>query len=342
MFPPPSRTPSRPRVSVIIPAYNAEPWLPDTLDSVCSQSLREIEILVVDDGSTDRTLEIAGAFAGKDQRIRVIQQQNGGVGAARNRAIAEARGDYIAPLDADDLWYPEKLALQLKCMEEGGEEMGFAYCWSEKIDPRGKLITDSFPFDSQGSVLNELVARNFVGNASVPLFRASALKVSGVYLQRSEQEGVQGCEDWELILRIAEKYRVGLVPQTLVKYRQLPGCMSLNAREMGRSYEYVMQLVKERNPGLPRSLFQGSAANFYSYLVSKCSGADDPENCLWALAKAIKADPKLMSNPRFQRMGLKNLAKLVFYRLGGGAALPLRASSMDRQDGTRVSRSLGV
>lgn len=306
---------AQPRVTVIIPAYNAEQWLTATLDSACSQSLREIEILVVDDGSTDRTLAIATDFAARDERVRIIRQENGGVGVARNRAIAEAAGEYIAPLDADDLWYPEKLERQVACMDQGGGQMGFAYCWSEKIDPEGRVITGAFPSEVQGSVLGELLLRNFVGNASVPLFRASALKERGLYLSRDEQHGMQGCEDWELLLRLAENYHVGVVPETLVKYRLAPGCMSLDARGMGESYECAMRLVRRRNPNLPPSLFRSSAANFYSYLVAKCCNAQDPSGCLWSMGKAIKADPMLLASGRMRRMGLKSLFELAIAKL---------------------------
>nr|WP_265593962.1 glycosyltransferase family 2 protein [Haloferula sp. BvORR071] len=317
MLHPSPRRITQPRVSVIVPAYNAEKWLPATLDSVCSQSLREIEILVVDDGSTDSTHEIAAAFAARDPRVILIRQDNAGVGAARNRAIAAARGDYIAPLDADDLWYPEKLARQVDCMEAGGDAMGFAYCWSEKIDAAGRVVTGAFPSDSRGSVLADLLIRNFVGNASVPIFRATALKECGAYLTRDEQHGMQGCEDWELLLRIAEKYQVGLVAETLVMYRLAPGCMSMDARSMGESYECAMTQVRQRNPDLAPELFRTSAANFYSYLVAKSCNAQDPSGCLWALGKALRADPMLIASRRMRRMGLKSLAELAIIKLRG-------------------------
>lgn len=196
-------------------------------------------------------------------------------------------------------------------MDAGGEQMGFAYCWSEKIDPEGRVITGAFPADAQGSVLSELLLRNFVGNASVPLFRTSALRELGLYLSRDEQHGMQGCEDWELLLRLAEKYLVGVVQETLVKYRLAPGCMSLDARGMGKSYECAMALVRQRNPALPPSLFRSSSANFYSYLVAKCCNAQDPSGCLWSLGKALKADPMLIASGRMRRMGLKSLFELA-------------------------------
>jgi hypothetical protein len=189
--------------------------------------------------------------------------------------------------------------------------MGFVYCWSEKIDGRGRLITGSFPFENEGWVHLELIHRNFVGSGSNPLFRAKALKRTGLYLTREEQGGVQGCEDWDLSLRLAEHYQVGLVRQSLVKYRQLAGCMSLNASGMSRSYEIVMARARKRRPDVARKVFRWSAGNFYSYLVAKCYLWGDHEGCLRSIAKAVLADPLLLVNRRFYSMGLKSLVKHV-------------------------------
>jgi glycosyltransferase involved in cell wall biosynthesis len=298
-------------VSVVIPAYNAEKWLPLTLQSVSNQTLRAIEILVVDDGSSDGTWAVAQKHALLDPRVRLIQCKNGGVGAARNTAIREARGKYIAPLDADDLWSPEKLEAQVACMEAGGEEMGLVYCWSDKIDARGDRITSSYPFDIEGRVHRSLILRNYIGSGSVPLFRAAALEKVGLYLERSEQNGVQGCEDWDLSLRLAEHYRVGVVRRSLVGYRQAATCMSLNAAWMSRSYEVMMNRARSRNPGIEGKVFRWSAGNFYSYLVSKCYLWCDYRGCLRSIAKAVMADYMLVLNRRFYLMGMKSVVRLA-------------------------------
>lgn len=310
-MPPKPQIPDEVAVSVVVPAYNAERWLSLTLASACRQTLRAIEILVVDDGSTDRTAEIAREFSARDPRVRLISRKNGGVGAARNSAIREARGKYLAPLDADDLWSPDKLAAQFACMEAGGEAMGMCYCWSEKIDARGERITAGFPFEIEGMVLRPLVLRNFVGSGSVPMFRATALAKVGLYLERSEQGGVQGCEDWDLSLRIAEHFQIGLVRRCLTGYRQIPECMSLNANGMGRSYEVIIARAKSRNTDLPHKAYRWSAGNFYSYLVSKSFLWGDYHGCLHSMVRAVAADPMLIGNRRFYLMGLKCLIRIV-------------------------------
>lgn len=298
-------------VSVIIPAFNAALWLEIAVGAACCQSLRQIEILVVDDGSTDGTVELVRRLAAGDSRIRLVERGNGGVGAARNSGIRAARGKYIAPLDADDVWHPSKLERQVERMESGGEETGLVYCWSEKIDDTGRVITHAFRSDLEGWVPRSLVLRNFIGNASVPLFRASALRAVGLYLERSEQAGAQGCEDWDLAIRIAERFKVGLVPETLVSYRQVDDCMSLNVRSMATSYRTMINRVRARNPELESAVLRWSAGNFHSYLVSKCFLWGDYRGCLSSMVSAVSADPVLLVNRRFYLMGLKSVIRLL-------------------------------
>jgi glycosyltransferase involved in cell wall biosynthesis len=104
---------SEPLVSVIIPAFNSAATLGDTLASAAAQSHRALEIIVIDDGSTDATARIAADFCARHPRARLISQTNQGVAAARNRGIAEAKGEFVAPLDADDLWHKDKIARQV-------------------------------------------------------------------------------------------------------------------------------------------------------------------------------------------------------------------------------------
>ena len=119
-------------VTVIIPVFNGERWISSTLASAAAQTHSMLEILVIDDGSTDGTAAIVEAAASRDDRIRLIRKQNGGVSAARNKGIAEARGELIAPLDADDLWHREKIARQVAAMRS--PEVGLVYCWAVEID----------------------------------------------------------------------------------------------------------------------------------------------------------------------------------------------------------------
>ena len=120
-------------ISVVVPAWRAEKTLAATLDSILSQTWRELEVLVVDDASPDGTLALAQSYAAKDPRVRVIAQpENGGVSKARNRGVREARGEWIALLDSDDLWMPEKLERQMALAAQH-PEAGLFFTGSEFI-----------------------------------------------------------------------------------------------------------------------------------------------------------------------------------------------------------------
>ena len=119
-----------PLVSVIIPAYNTAAFISKTLDSVLSQTYRNLEVLVVDDGSQDETPEIVKLIAQSDRRVTLLRQANAGVAAARNLAIQKSSGEYIAPIDADDIWFPQNLEKQVQYMLEASPLVGLVYAWS--------------------------------------------------------------------------------------------------------------------------------------------------------------------------------------------------------------------
>jgi glycosyltransferase involved in cell wall biosynthesis len=278
-------------VSIIIPAYNATTYLRQTLNSVLGQTYQAIEVIVVDDGSSDATSAVVEQFATLDARVRLIRQSNAGVGVARNTGIAKARGEYIAPLDADDWWFPEKLAKQVACMEQAGGETGLVYCWFALIDEQDNFVTECYPWTVEGRVRHALVLRNFVGNASVPLLRKTALDKVGLYLTRAEQGGAQGCEDWDLSLRIAEHFNVRFVPEYLVAYRQTNCSMSSGAEGMIASFAVAMRRARERNPDLPADAFRWSASYFYSFLAGTCHFWGDDAGCFRCWKRAISANP---------------------------------------------------
>jgi glycosyltransferase involved in cell wall biosynthesis len=150
-------------VSVIVPAFDAAASIRQTLNSVLAQTYQEIEVIVVDDGSSDATSAIVEEFVARDPRFHLIRQSNAGVGAARNTAIRKARGKYVAPLDADDYWFPGKLEKQVACMEQSGRETGLVYCWSTVIDDQGGLLS-SCSHTVEGRLRRVLILRNVVGN----------------------------------------------------------------------------------------------------------------------------------------------------------------------------------
>jgi glycosyltransferase involved in cell wall biosynthesis len=305
----------KPLVSVIIPAFNAAAYIRQALNSVLAQTYQAIEVIVVDDGSSDATSAVVEEFATKDARFQLVRQSNAGVGAARNTAIRKARGKYIAPLDADDYWFPQKLEKQVACAEQCGDATGLVYCWYTVLDEHRRL-SDGHPQTSEGRLRNALILRNVVGNGSVPLFRAAALEKVGLYLTRVEQGGAQGCEDWDLYLRIAERFSIQVVPEYLLTYRQAGSSMSVNAETMAASFAVVMSRARERNFDLPSSIFRWSAGNFYRYLVRNAYHWGYYDRCLRYLKEAVLADPALLLTTSVYRTLIGSLLNITMVSRG--------------------------
>lgn len=259
--------PLDPLVSVIVPAYNAATFIADTLKSVMAQTYQNLEIIVVDDGSCDRTVEIVQQLAQGDQRIRLIQQPNGGVAAARNLAIRASQGELVAPIDADDIWYPDQIRRQVQVMQAGGDRVGLVYSWSVDIDEQGQPLGGFHSAQVRGNVHTTLIAHNFIGNASATMMRRSCLDRVGGYDPELRNQQAQGCEDWDLYLRIAEHYEFGVVPEFLVGYRKLSTSMSCDYSTMAKSHELIMAAAQHRCPQVSSYLFNLSSSNLYMYFA---------------------------------------------------------------------------
>ncbi|MDR9807246.1 glycosyltransferase family 2 protein [Rhizobium hidalgonense] len=239
-----------PLVSIVIPAYNAEKTLLETLITVSNQSYGKLEILVVDDGSRDGTFDLARDYSLNDDRVRVLRQDNGGVARARNHGIREARGLYIAPVDADDIWHPEKIELQLQALGKFPDGRGVAYNWYAAIDENGVIFGHSRPVLHQGNIFEPLLRENFIGNGSTPLMPRVDVLACGGYDAGLRDAGAEGCEDLKLYLALAETLPFALVPDFLTGYRFTKGNMSSNGYRMLKSHALVMAPIIARYPQL--------------------------------------------------------------------------------------------
>jgi glycosyltransferase involved in cell wall biosynthesis len=235
-------------VSVVIPAFNAEGTIDDTLKSVRSQTHRNLEIIVVDDGSTDSTRSIANAHAAIDNRVIVISQENAGVAAARNAGWQFARAAFIAFVDADDLWAPRKIEKQLGVILAGGERLGLVYTWFALIDERNHIRFKARGRHIAGDVLDRILMGNVVGNASSPVIRRQALVEVGGFDSSLRSAGAQGCEDLLIYCRIAARFHFGLVSEYLTGYRVAPSRMSSDRPRMLRSFRMVAAEMKLTHP----------------------------------------------------------------------------------------------
>ena len=146
-----------PLVSFIIPVFNAERYISLTLSSILNQTIKDFEVLIVNDGSCDKSQTIIDSFACQDSRVRVFNQSRGGVASARNHAIHYAQGRYIAPIDSDDIWHPEALKLMLDCFNRNDQKVGLVYTWSLMIDENNRPNGTCIISNVRGNVLKRLI-----------------------------------------------------------------------------------------------------------------------------------------------------------------------------------------
>jgi glycosyltransferase involved in cell wall biosynthesis len=281
-----------PLVSVVIPAYNCGRFIEAALSSARAQTYTNFEIIVVDDGSTDGTAAVVRRVMASDARLRFITQENAGVALARNRAIDEAKGTLIAPLDADDVWHPSKLEKQVRMLLASPAEVGVIYCWARVIDDHGDVVhVRPARLAFNGYVYANLILGNFLSNASTPLIRRSVLTQVGGYDPGFRARSAQGMEDIDLYLKLAKVCEFRIVPELLVGYRLTPTSMSMDVAQMQRSVEIHMQRARRQNPRLPSVLFRWQAGHYYRYLAMIALAKRDWRSALYCLCRAACVDP---------------------------------------------------
>jgi glycosyltransferase involved in cell wall biosynthesis len=296
-----------PLVSVIIPAYNAAELIEKTLNSVLDQTYYHIEVLVIDDGSTDDTAAVVRSVAQRDSRVILLHQCNSGVAAARNLGIRQAKGEFIAPIDADDLWYPDNLQRQVTCFLSSSASLGVVYSWSIDIDASDRPIGEFHAATIEGDVYSTLLCHNFLGNASCTMIRKSCLAAVGGYNSEFRLQQAQGCEDWDLYLRLAARYEFRAAPEFLVGYRKIQHSMSRDYRAMARSQALMLQVAKQDNPAVPAFLYRLSRSSFYLYLAQQCSLNGDDRGTLFWLAEALQAEAITpLLRPGFYKMAVQS------------------------------------
>ena len=224
--------------SVFIPTFNAAGLVAQAVDSVLAQTARPLEILVIDDGSTDSTGEALKRYGG---RIRCLRQENRGVYAARNRGIRESRGQYVAFLDADDLWEPQKLARQLEILD-AQPRFPVVHTDAALIDAGGRLLKAAANPCRQS--VNGLVFEEFFRSdmavvlLSTVVIRRDCFDKTGLFDERH-----RSVVDHVFFLRLAWHFPIYFIPEPLVRYRVTPG--SLSRKNVGRNLMIREELLRE-------------------------------------------------------------------------------------------------
>jgi glycosyltransferase involved in cell wall biosynthesis len=235
-------------VGVVVPMHNAERTIAATLDSICRQTHQKLDIIVVDDGSTDGSVAIVDDRIRHDRRVRLIRQVNAGVAAARNAGAAGTPAVFLAFVDADDLWAPTKIEYQLKAIHRGGPDVGLAYCWFASIDQGDRVVSFGPQPLHEGDTMAALCESNWIGNGSSLLLRRAAFEKAGGYDLALRAQGAEGAEDLLICFRIAEHFTFAVVPRYLVGYRATPNSLSTDVMLRFRSTELVIEEYRAKLP----------------------------------------------------------------------------------------------
>lgn len=204
------------RVSIIVPAYNAARYLPAAISSVLSQTYADWELIVIDDGSTDETRSVVHSYSPKlGAKLRYLHQSNRGVSAARNRGIREAQGEFVALLDADDVWLPTRLARGVALLDSS-PRVGLVHSRLARIDSNGATVDYlTFPARYQaGRIAVDLYTRRANILSPTVLLRMRCLDDVGLF-----DETMHASEDRDLWFRIAERHEVAYIDEILAHYR---------------------------------------------------------------------------------------------------------------------------
>lgn len=270
-------------VTAVIPAFNAGRYLADAIKSVLNQTYDRLDCLVVDDGSTDETADIAASFPS----VRLIRKSNEGVARTRNLGIAEARGDLVAFLDADDVWTSEKLAKQVRCFERD-PDLGLVYSGlqvvNEVLEPVVELHAPSGIDALRNSLCMEPPVMSLAQTGVAP---KQVLESLGGFDERMSTSA-----DTDLACRIAATNRVRGIDEALVLYRQHSAQMHLNADAMEHDMELLFEKMfsKDANPAL-RGLERRARANLQTTLALSGMHEHAYGHAVSRLVHALRLDP---------------------------------------------------
>ncbi len=291
-----------PRVSVIIPAYNASETILETLDSVVAQTFADIEILVINDGSSDNTAELVSNYP--DPRISLINIPNGGHAHARNVGLDAAKGSILSFIDADDQWTSNKLSAQVKALTEN-PDANVVYSWTIYQSEQKRFAEK--PFYVEGDVYERLLLSNFIASGSNIAFRAEALKHSGGF-----DSGLNACADWDFYLRLAQHNRYCLVPQHQIIYHNRRNSISSDFRELAQSIESVIQKNALRSTLALSKIQAVNQLNLAAVMLFKLNSLHQWQQALTLYLQTLKADPRLLVEiPLALRLPLRFLKVFV-------------------------------
>ncbi|MCT7987997.1 glycosyltransferase family 2 protein [Laspinema olomoucense] len=287
-------------ISVIVPVYNLEQYIVETIQSVLAQTYKHFELIVIDDGSTDKTAEICEEF--QEPKLKLIRQRNKGANAARNAGVRAAKGDYIAFLDGDDLWFPEKLAKHIKHLEQS-PEVGISYSQSAFIDEAGNPMGLYQMPKLTDITVRDVLCRNPISNGSCAVLRQEVFE--GIKFQDDLygtaedfywDERLQGSQDLDCWFRIALKtdWKMEGIPEILTLYRVNSHGLSANLLKKQESWEQVMEKTREYAPDEVAQWENPARAYHLRYLARRAVTLRDGMTALKLCRQAIATHPQMV------------------------------------------------
>ncbi len=279
-------------LSTVIPAYNIEKFIRPAVESVLSQNFRDMEVIVVDDGSTDSTAESVASIC--DDRLRIIRQSNKGLAGARNSGIENSQGKYIAILDGDDVWFPGKIEKQISLMEQDAA-IGFTYTYSAYIDEHGAPTGQLWITTVQEPTFMDLIIRNHVMASSV-VVRKDCFSEAGLF-----NEKLRACEDQELWVRILHKtgYKGRLIPEVLTGYRVRSDSLTMNFDHQLANVQKVMEIFAANIPQFSRKIKNRSMSEAYRIASRKALSGGQLKEAGPLMNEALRICPSLvLRDPR--------------------------------------------
>jgi hypothetical protein len=317
-----------PIASIVVPSYNAQATLPETLASLRVQSFQDIEIIIVNDGSTDDTAKIAEAARAADPRVRVVTQLNRGLAGARNSGIAAAQGAFVGFCDADDLWHPGKMAAHVAHLRQN-PDVGLSYAGSRLIDMKSQPIGAAQKPRLSAVTAAHILKRNPIGNGSAPVMRREALQALA-YRPRTEterdwvfDETFRQSEDIECWLRLAltTDWRIEGVEGLLTDYRLSPGGLSAATDRQLASWERMIEKLTPLSPAFFARHLGAARAYQLRYLARRAvSDLDGPRAVRLVRQSLTQSMTPLVEEP--VKTAITMVASVVLV-CGGAAALRL-------------------
>jgi glycosyltransferase involved in cell wall biosynthesis len=274
----------RPLVSVVTASYNAARYLPQSIRSALAQTYEAIEVHVVDDGSTDNTQDVLAEFR-RDPRVHIHTQPNRGQACAKNRGILESRGDLVAFLDADDVWYPEKLEQQVPRLI-ANPSAAVIYSDVSCIDENSREIPAPPRTYYGGRITDRLFVDNFV-NFNTTVVKRACLDEIGIF-----DETLPMGIDWDLWLRMSTRYEFIYLDARTMSYRIWTGQMSTNSARRFECTQRIMRTFVERHPGAvsPSTIAEAWAHTYASRARTLTLARQRPE-ALHHLIAALRVRP---------------------------------------------------